>query len=160
RTAGASLKATLTLSAFGGVPLHVRLSSGTVHDAKLFPSLHMFRPGTLILFDRGFVSYEMLRKIQELGLFFICTLKQNSNAVIESANLARPSVLRALCAGKRLMLRSIVAKGAIIRRVWDFQVALRTNDSYTDPNPTTARLVLLPGPGGVQRGYLTNLPAY
>jgi hypothetical protein len=158
RTAVASMKATLTLSAFGGVPLDVRLSSGTAHDTNLFPALNLFRPRSLLLFDRGFVAFDKLREIQDHGLYFICTLKQNTNAVIRATNIGRPDVDRDLRAGKRLMLRSIIAKGAKVRRIWDFQVALRTRDCYTCANPITARLIIMPGRGGEQRGYLTNLP--
>ena len=42
RSAVASLKALLTISIFGLVPLHATMGPGNTHDMKLFPELDIF----------------------------------------------------------------------------------------------------------------------
>lgn len=159
RSAIASLKALLTISAFGLVPLHAKVVAGNVHDMKLFPSLDVFRAGTLLLFDKGFVAYERLAAITAASLHFLCPMRLNGNAWIVRARRAPPNVRRALKKSTEgLRLRDVLPINKRIGKLWDVDVVLTSgNVKGRRPSQTTCRLVILPGPDQAQRPYLTSL---
>ena len=85
RTAAASLKVVLSISVFGLVPVAAQVRPGRDHDQICFPELSLFRAGTLLLFDKGFVSYRRLRELHEASLKFHCPMRKNGNARIVGA---------------------------------------------------------------------------
>lgn len=155
----ASLKALLTVSAFGLVPLHAKVVAGNVHDMKLFPSLDIFRAGTLLLFDKGFVAYERLAEIVAGSLHFLCPMRLNGNAWIVRVRRAPPRVRRALKASPEgIRLRDVLPSNKQIGKTWDVDVIMTSgNVKGRDPIQTPCRLVILPGPDHSQRPYLTSL---
>jgi hypothetical protein len=55
RAAAASLKAVLGISIWGLLPVAARVVAGNRHDMMLGPAPELFRRGTLVLLDKGFV---------------------------------------------------------------------------------------------------------
>jgi hypothetical protein len=159
RSAAASLKALLTISAFGLVPLHAKLVSGHVHDMKLFPILSLFRPTTLLLFDKGFVAYERLAQIAAASLNFLCPMRLNGNATIVGIRRAPKRVRRLLRQGPDgIRLRQVLPIGKRVGKTWDLDVILESGDFKGHrSNQTRCRLVIVPGPKQAQRPYLTTL---
>jgi len=156
RRSKAALKISLAISAFGLLPLCARVGRGSQHDAQIFPGLGGFRPGTLWLFDKGYVAYERLRDICEAGQYFLCPMRSNGVARVMAVREGSARV-RALL--KRPADERVLRLGASIRGSWDLDVQVRPSPQWAiDPSPVTVRLVLLPGPRGEPRPYLTNLP--
>jgi putative transposase len=156
RGIAAGLKVSLAVSLYGLVPLFAQIVAATRNDMLLFPPLNAFVRGTLLLFDRGFVAYHRLRDIVAAGHFYVCRLRGNGNALIVSARRAPAYVRRALRRNPDgVWLRDVLPANKRIGKLWDVDVQLRPNKERRRRVP--ARLVVLPGPEGEQRAYLTNL---
>jgi IS4 transposase len=161
RSAKASLKALVTISIFGLLPLHARLAPGNLHDMKLFPELDIFRAGTLLLFDKGFVAYERLAAIMSASMHFLCPMRLNGNATIVGVRRAPKHVRKALRRSPDgVRLRDVLAANKLIGKAWDLDVVLTSgNVKGRHPIQARCRLVIVPGPEQKQRPYLTTLPA-
>jgi Transposase DDE domain len=156
RGIAAGVKVSLAVSLYGLVPLYATIVAATLNDMKLFPPLKLFRAGTLLLFDRGFVAYERLRDIASAGCCYICRHRSDGNALIVGAHRAPAYVRRALRRHPEgVWLRDVLPCGKKITKSWDLDVLLRPNRDRSHKVP--ARLAILPGPKGAQRPYLTNL---
>jgi hypothetical protein len=159
RSAKAALKILVAVSVYGLLPLFGQIVPGNVHDMLLFPPMTLFRTGTLLLFDKGFASYERLRDIQRAGHFYLCPMRLNGNCRIVKVYKAPARVRKAL---KRhpegIKLRSFLPEKKRIRRTWDLEVTVIATRKGSDRRPIPTRLVIVPGPEGKQRPYLTNLP--
>ncbi len=161
RGAVASLKALITISIFGLVPLHATIAPGNLHDMKLFPELGIFVRGTLLLFDKGFVAYERLAAIATASLNYLCPMRLNGNATIVGIRRAPKHVRQALRRSPDgVRLRDVLPEHKRIGKVWDLDVILKSgNVAGRPPTQTSSRLVIVPGPKQKQRPYLTTLPA-
>jgi hypothetical protein len=159
RAAAASLKALLTISVFGLVPLHAKLVSGNLHDMKLFPELSLFHPATLLLFDKGFVAYERLAQIAAASLHFLCPMRLNGNATIVGIRRAPKRVRKLLHnTPDGIRLRDVLPIGKRIGKMWDLDVILTSGDVKGRRRiQTRCRLVVGVGPKQTQRPYLTSL---
>lgn len=161
RSARASLKALLTISVFGLVPLHGKVVAGNKHDMTLFPEFDIFSAGTLLLFDKGFVAYERLASLASASLHFLCPMRLNGNATIVRIRRAPKHVRAALRRfPEGIRLRDVLPTKKRIGKTWDVDVVLASgNVKGRRPVQTECRLVIVPGPKGAQRPYLTNLAA-
>lgn len=158
RSAKASLKACLAITVFGLLPLFAEVVAGNRHDMVLFPPLDLFRRGTLLLFDKGFACYARLRTITEAGLYYLCPMRLNGNARIVRIHSAPAFVREALRSrADGVFLRDLLPAEKRLGRVWDVEVLVRPQANAIDQTPIQTRLVILPGPQGAQRPYLTNL---
>lgn len=154
----AGLKVSLAVSLHGLVPLVAQITAASRSDMTLFPALSSFRPGTLFLFDLGYVAYSRLRDIDAAGHFYVCRHRANGNARIVRARRAPAHVRHALKQNPEgVYLRDVLPRDKAITKIWDLDVLLRPNDQRTRLVP--ARLVIKPGPDNAQRPYLTNLGA-
>ena len=154
----ASLKALLTVSAFGLVPLHAELGPGNRHDMKLFPALDLFVKGTLLLFDKGFVAYDRLRQISDASLLYLCPMRLNGNALVLRARRAPKYVRHALRRHPEgVWLRDLLPADKRIGKAWDLDVVLFPKTTARERQQVPTRLVIVPGPKLAQRPYLTNL---
>lgn len=161
RSAVASIKALLTISAFGLVPLQAKIVPGNLHDMKLFPELDIFHVGTLLLFDKGFVAYERLASIASASLHFLCPMRLNGNATIVHIRHAPKHVRDALRRSPEgVRLRDVLPADKRIGKTWDIDVVLTSgNVKGRRPIQTRCRLAIVPGPRLAQRPYLTTLSA-
>jgi hypothetical protein len=160
RGAKASLKVALGISVFGRLPLFAQMIAGHRHDMLVFPRLEAFRNGTLWLFDKGFVAYDRLRDIDAAGQYFLCPMRLNGNAAVERIRLAPARARHRLkVARKEVWLRSLLSRTKKIGRNWDLDVVVWPKTMARSRQQVRARLVIVPGPDGEQRPYLTNLPA-
>jgi hypothetical protein len=158
RGAKASLKACLAISAFGLLPVFAQIVAGNRHDMILFPPLHVFRRGTLLLFDKGFACYARLRTIDNAGHQYLCPMRLNGNALIVKVHRAPAFVRKALRRRPDdLFLRDVLPAKRRLGRVWDLDVLVRPQANSEDPTWIPTRLVIVPGPKGKQHPYLTNL---
>lgn len=155
RKVKAQLKVFLIISVVSRVPLHAELMPARHSDQKYPLPLDRFRPGTLWLFDKGFVAYERLCSLAAESHYFLCPMAQHPNPFILSV-ISGPNELRKKVRRSRgeVRLRSVLPRGKTIGRRFDLEVLLQ------DKGPAAqmpVRLVILPGPKGTQRPFLTNL---
>ena len=159
-SAKSSLKVCLGISVFGLLPVAAQVVAGNAHDMLLFPPLDLFRPGTLFLFDKGFVAYARLREISQAGNFFRCPMRLNGNALITGVNRGPAWLRKAVKKSPAgVWLKDVLPSTKRISRVFDLEVRLRPKARRADKRAVSLRLVIAPGPEGTQRPYLTNLSA-
>lgn len=160
RKVPSQIKVLLAISVFGALPLSAQLVSGHRNDLRLSPSLDIFRKRTLLLFDKGFVSYDLLRRIERAGLFFLCPMRAHAHAKIIAVRLGPKRLKRELEKNPNgIALRSWLPKDKLIGRAFDLDVQVTPTAIGVDKTPVTLRLVILPGPKSQQRPYLTNVDA-
>lgn len=156
RASAASLKVVFGISIWGTLPLVAQIVAGHRHDMVLGPSPDHFRQGTLLLLDKGFVAYEHLRKLGEAGLYYLCPMRSNGGPLVVAVNTAPANARKAIKAAKDgIPLRRLLPHGKKIGKIWDVEVVIRAKRKGAQP--FRARLVIVPGPDGQQRPYLTNL---
>ena len=161
RAAAASLKVLLSISVFGALPIAAEIVAGHRHDMQLFPELTLFRSGTLLLFDKGFIAYERLRHIAHAGLHYLCPMRLNGNALIIGVHHAPKAVRRAIAAAPDgVWLRDLLPEKKRITKRYDLRVLVYPKTTRAaDHSAISTRLVIVPGPNGEQRPYFTTLDA-
>ena len=73
----AAIKLHTLLRLRGSFPTVVIITSGKVHDVNILDELG-FEPGAFYIFDRGYLDFARLHRIQRSGAFFVPRAKQNS----------------------------------------------------------------------------------
>ena len=148
----------LGLSLFGLVPLSARLVAGSCSDHKLELPIELLQKGTLVLFDKGFVAYDRLRRLDEACIKYLCPMRVHGRAWITRVHAGPSCVRKALKKNPSgVALRDLLPKDKCITKTWDLEVSVRPTARGVDQTPLTTRLVIVPGPDGKQRPYLTNL---
>lgn len=159
----AALKVVLAVSMYGLLPLYAIVVPCNTQDVSLFPPWTLFRRGTLFLFDKGFAAYRRIQELVDSGHHFLCPMRLDGNPMVLRAHHAPSRVRKALRKQPRAIhLRELLAKGKRIQRSWDLDVRLipwGQSPESAQQHWIYARLVILPGPGGTQRPYLTSLCA-
>lgn len=156
-----ALKVVLAVSVYGLLPLYALIVPCNTQDVSLFPPWSIFRPGTLFLFDKGFAVYNRIQELVSSGHHFLCPMRWDGNPIVLQVHDAPSHVRTAL--RKRpngVPLRELLDKTTRIRRTWDVDVRLIPwGQAQTSARRhwIYARLVIVPGPKGKQRPYLTSL---
>ena len=75
-------KAHTLLDHDGLIPSVVQVTAGSEHDAPVFERMlddlaWKLLPGSIVLMDRGYVSFDLFRKMSDMGLVFVTRLKKN-----------------------------------------------------------------------------------
>jgi hypothetical protein len=157
----AALKVVLAVSVYGLLPLYAIVVPCNTQDMSLFPPWKVFRRGTLFLFDKGFVSYKRIKELVDSGHHFLCPMRLDGNPVVLRAHHAPGRVRKALRVHPRgVPLRDLLTKNRRINRSWDLDVRLVPWGQVLESAEHRwiyARLVIVPGPCGAQRPYLTSL---
>lgn len=160
RNVAAQTKLVLAISVFGAVPLFARLVPGYRSDLRLAPRLDTFRAGTLLLFDKGFVNYDLLRRIGDASLFFLCPMRVHARAHVVAINAGPAWLKRELKKSPSgIRLREWLDRYKRIRSTFDLTVQVTPCSEGADKTPVELRLVIVPGPQLQQRPYLTNIDA-
>jgi hypothetical protein len=157
----AALKVVLAASVFGLRPLFAMVVPGNKQDMSLFPPWEIFRRGTLFLFDKGFASYNRFKELVDSGHHFLCPMRLDGNPIVLRANRAPLFVRKALRGRPNgVPLRDLLARTKRLSASWDLDVRLIPWGQVQHSARRQwiyARLVILPGPNGRQRPYLTSL---
>jgi hypothetical protein len=157
----AALKVVLAVSVYGLLPLYAIMVPCNTQDMSLFPPWNAFRRGTLFLFDKGFASYNRIKELVDSGHHFLCPMRLDGNPVVIGVHHAPGRVRKALRGQPRgVPLRELLAKNKRIHQSWDLEVRLIPWGqalSSAKHRWIYARLVIVPGPRGTQRPYLTSL---
>jgi len=97
----------------GHIPAFVAVTNARTHESRIakMPDLPQ---GSIVLFDKGFVSYPWFRLLGEKGVFFVTRLKQNAVfhlverlAVNRATGVTSDHIIDVISEGKPLRLRRI-----------------------------------------------------
>lgn len=88
-----AVKLHMVLDHAGYLPTFCRITEGNVHEIQVARTLE-FAPGTIIVFDRGYVDYAWYRSLTERKVWFVTRPKTNVNyTVIEARPVPRGVVI-------------------------------------------------------------------
>jgi Domain of unknown function (DUF4372)/Transposase DDE domain len=74
----------LVLDHEGHLPCYAVLTEGKASEVKVARALH-FAPGTILVFDRGYVDYQWYQQLTDRGVFFVTRLRHDAHyRVLES----------------------------------------------------------------------------
>jgi hypothetical protein len=142
RTKGA-VKLHLLLDHQGYLPQLVVITSGKVQEIEVARRLR-FQPGTILIFDRGYVDYQWFEQLTRQGVFFVTRLRSDAHyrvreerAVPQRGNILRDQIIELGSHWYR--------QPKLLRRIevqvpeWDHSLVLLTNHLGLGPT-TVARL--------------------
>jgi hypothetical protein len=72
-----AVKLHMLLDHAGLLPTYCLITDGKVHEINIARSLR-FTPGTIIVFDRGYVDYEWFRSLSEQKVWFVTRLRETA----------------------------------------------------------------------------------
>lgn len=73
-----AVKLHMILDHAGHLPAFCRITEGNVHEIQVARTLE-FAPGTIVVFDRGYVDYEWFRSMSQQKVWFVTRLRDNVN---------------------------------------------------------------------------------
>ncbi len=73
----AAIKLHTLLDLKGNLPVSITVTTGKVHDVNLLDQM-LFEPGSIYLFDRGYLDFLRLYRIHQGNAFFITRTKKNT----------------------------------------------------------------------------------
>lgn len=77
-----AVKLHMVLDHAGHLPVFCRITEGNVHEIQVARTLE-FAPGTIVVFDRGYVDYEWFRRMSQQKVWFVTRLKNNITYAVE-----------------------------------------------------------------------------
>ena len=133
RTKGA-VKLHFTLDHDGYLPTALVITEGKRHDVTI-ARRQTFEPGTILVFDRGYLDFEWFARLTDTGVFFVTRLKEGTAyEVIEH--------------------RPVPTQGGVVADEW---IALRTPQTAAKYEPGhPLRRVEVETPEGERLVFLTN----
>jgi len=97
----------------GHIPAFVAVTNAQTHESRVAKALELPK-GSIVVFDRGFISYRWFRLLGAKGVFFVTRLKQNTvyrlverRPVNRKTGVASDHFIEVLSEGKPLRLRRI-----------------------------------------------------
>jgi hypothetical protein len=76
-----AVKLHMVLDHAGHLPAFCRITEGSVHEIQVARTLE-FAPGTIVVFDRGYVDYEWFRQMTNRKVWFVTRLRDNINFTV------------------------------------------------------------------------------
>lgn len=77
-----AVKLHLQLDHRGYLPVWAAVTAGNVHEVNLLKD-RSFEPGTIVVFDRGYVDYGLFNRFCEEGVYFVTREKKNMRSEID-----------------------------------------------------------------------------
>ena len=97
----------------GYIPAFVAVSDARTHECRVAKTLELPK-GSIVVFDKGFISYTWFRLLGEKGVSFVTRLKQNAvykllehRPVDRKTGVTGDQIIEVISAGKALRLRRI-----------------------------------------------------
>ena len=126
-----AIKLHTSIDLAGDLPQFAVVTPGAQHDMRVAREHLVFAPGTMVIFDRGYIEYAWLNHLSQGGVWFVTRMKENcQHKVLECRQTDRT---RGHICDQVIRLKS--------RRGADYQGKLR-KVSYRDPD-TGKRLTFL-----------------
>jgi hypothetical protein len=94
RTTKAAIKLHTQIDLTGPIPVFMRITEGSVHDVHFLDQI-FFEAGSIYVFDRGYLDFERLFRIEKAGAYFVIRSKKNTRFyVLQSRPVDKSSGLR------------------------------------------------------------------
>jgi len=94
RTTKAAIKLHTQIDLTGPIPVFMRITDGSFHDVQFMDHI-FFEPGSIYVFDRGYIDFWRLRRIDSARAFFVIRAKSNTRfSVLESRPVDKTTGLR------------------------------------------------------------------
>ena len=94
RTTKAAIKLHTQIDLTGPIPVFMRITEGSVHDVHFLDQI-LFEAGSIYVFDRGYLDFERLFRIEQANAYFVIRSKKNTRFyVLESRPVDKSSGLR------------------------------------------------------------------
>jgi hypothetical protein len=113
RQAKGGVKLHTVLDHDGYIPAFVALTEAKTHESRMARTLDLPK-GSIVVFDKGYISYPWFRLLGEKAIFFVTRLKKNAlykvlerRAVDRSSGVTSDHVIEVAGRGKTLRLRRI-----------------------------------------------------
>lgn len=88
-----AVKLHMLLDHAGLLPTFCVITDGKVHEINVARTLD-FAPGTIVVFDRGYVDYDWFRRLSESKVSFVTRLRDNAQyQIVQDRPLTRPNIL-------------------------------------------------------------------
>ena len=147
----AAIKVHATISLADALPIeNPTITPQRVHDNKAF-NVETLEPGTLHLFDLGYVDQDRFVKMVLDDVSFLTRLKQSQNPTIDRVHRGKGS--RIACRGLRL--DDALREGVLTLEDGCVDVDIRLDGA---PGTCVARVVALADPSDGLHWYLTSVP--
>lgn len=88
-----AVKLHMVLDHAGHLPSFCRITEGNVHEIQVARTLE-FTPGTIVVFDRGYVDYEWFRSMSQRKVWFVTRLRENINYTVVEKRCVSGTVVR------------------------------------------------------------------
>jgi len=94
RRTKAAIKLHTQIDLTGPIPVFMRITEGSVHDVHFLDQI-LFEAGSIYVFDRGYLDFERLFRIEQANAYFVIRSKKNTRFyVLESRPVDKSSGLR------------------------------------------------------------------
>ena len=97
----------------GYIPAFVTVTEARTHESRMAKALELPK-GSIVVFDKGYISYPWFRLLHEKGVFFVTRLKQNAvykllerRPVNRKTGVTSDHIIEVTSKGKTLRLRRI-----------------------------------------------------
>jgi FOG: Transposase and inactivated derivatives len=97
----------------GYIPAFATITDARTHESRVAKALDL-PEGSIVVFDKGYISYPWFRSLHEKGVFFVTRLKQNAaykllerRAVNRKTGVTSDHIIEVVSKGKPLRLRRI-----------------------------------------------------
>ena len=81
RTTKAAIKLHTQIELTGSIPVFISLTEGAVHDVNFLDKM-FFEPGSIYVFDRGYLDFARLFRIARAGATFVIRSKKNTKFTV------------------------------------------------------------------------------
>ena len=75
----------------GSIPVFISITAGCVHDVNFLDEI-LFEPGSIYIFDRGYLDFRRLRRIATFGAYFVIRSKTNTRISVTEAHPVEESL--------------------------------------------------------------------
>lgn len=94
RKTKAAVKLHTQIDLCGPIPVFISISDGSVHDVHFLDQI-IFEPGSIYVFDRGYLDFTRLYRIEQAKAFFVIRAKSNTKfSVLKSRTVDKATGLR------------------------------------------------------------------
>ena len=97
----------------GYIPAFVTVTEARTHESRMTKALELPK-GSIVVFDKGYISYSWFRLLHEKGVFFVTRLKQNAvykllerRPVNRKTGVTSDHIIEVTSKGKTLRLRRV-----------------------------------------------------
>jgi len=159
KSAKAALKVHAWVRVFSGELLKYKITAEAFGDSRAFGVDHALR-GVLMLFDRGYASPSLWRRIDSVGGYFLTRIPKGWKQKVESENRRHRGRARSLV-GKNLQDVLVGLKRSVVDVNATFRCRVRRYDGARGRiEEKKFRVIALKRPDGEYALYATNAPPH